>query len=32
MISTLDRELQENERRADLLRQAAMLDGGKNLS
>jgi len=32
MISTLDRELQENERRADLLRQAAMLDGGKNPS
>jgi two-component system chemotaxis response regulator CheB len=31
-ISTLDRELQENERRADLLRQAAMLDGNKNLS
>ena len=30
--STLDRELQENERRADLLRQAAMLDGGKDLS
>jgi two-component system, chemotaxis family, protein-glutamate methylesterase/glutaminase len=31
-ISTLERELQENERRADLLRQAAMLDGDKNLS
>jgi len=31
-LSTLDRELQENERRADLLRQAAMLDGNKNLS
>lgn len=31
-ISTLARELQENERRADLLRQAAMLDGGKNIS
>ena len=31
-ISTLERELQENERRADLLRQAAMLDGNKNLS
>ena len=31
-ISTVDRELQENERRADLLRQAAMLDGGKNFS
>jgi two-component system chemotaxis response regulator CheB len=31
-ISTLDRELQENERRADLLRQAAMLDGSKNLA
>ena len=29
--STLYRELQENERRADLLRQAAMLDGGKDL-
>ena len=31
-IRTLERELQENERRADLLRQAAMLDGAKNLS
>jgi len=31
-LSTLDRELQENERRADLLRQAAMLDGNKSLS
>jgi two-component system chemotaxis response regulator CheB len=31
-ISALDRELQENERRADLLRQAAMLDGSKNLA
>ncbi len=31
-ISTLDRELEENERRADLLRQAAMLDGSKNLA
>jgi two-component system, chemotaxis family, protein-glutamate methylesterase/glutaminase len=31
-ISTLDRELQENERRADLLRQAAMLDGSKNVA
>jgi two-component system chemotaxis response regulator CheB len=31
-ISTLRRELEENERRADLLRQAAMLDGNKNLS
>ena len=29
VISTLDRELQENERRADLLRQAAGLDGEK---
>ena len=29
VISTLDRELQENERRADLLRQAAGLDGNK---
>jgi two-component system chemotaxis response regulator CheB len=32
VISSLRRELQENERRADLLRQAAMLDGNKNLS
>ena len=32
VISSLRRELQESERRADLLRQAAMLDGGKNLS
>ena len=32
VISSLRRELQENERRADLLRQAAMLDGSKNLS
>ena len=32
VISTLDRELQENERRADLLRQAAMFEGGKNLA
>ena len=31
-ISTLERDLQENERPADLLRQAAMLDGNKNLS
>jgi two-component system, chemotaxis family, protein-glutamate methylesterase/glutaminase len=31
VISTLERELQENERRADLLREAAMLDGRKNL-
>ena len=31
-LSTLDRELQENERRADLLRRAAMLDGDKNIS
>ena len=31
-IGTLDRELQENERRADLLRQAAMLDGDKDLA
>ena len=28
-ISTLRREIEENERRADLLRQAAMLDGDK---
>jgi hypothetical protein len=32
VTSTLDRELEENERRADLLRQAAMLDGNKNFS
>jgi two-component system, chemotaxis family, protein-glutamate methylesterase/glutaminase len=32
VISSLRRELQENERRADLLRQAAMLDSSKNLS
>jgi two-component system chemotaxis response regulator CheB len=31
-ISTLCRELEENERRADLLRQAAMLDGSKDFS
>jgi two-component system chemotaxis response regulator CheB len=31
-ISTLRRELEENERRADLLRQAAMLDGSKDFS
>jgi two-component system, chemotaxis family, protein-glutamate methylesterase/glutaminase len=31
-IRTLRRELEENERRADLLRQAAMLDGGKDLA
>jgi two-component system chemotaxis response regulator CheB len=31
-ISTLRREIEENECRADLLRQAAMLDGNKNLS
>jgi two-component system chemotaxis response regulator CheB len=31
LIGTLGRELQDNERRADLLRQAAMLDGDKNL-
>jgi two-component system, chemotaxis family, protein-glutamate methylesterase/glutaminase len=31
-ISTLRREIEENERRADLLRQAAMLDGSKNLA
>jgi len=31
-ISTLRRELEENERRADLLRQAAMLDGDKDLA
>jgi two-component system chemotaxis response regulator CheB len=31
-ISTLDRELEENERRADLLRQAAMLDGSKDVA
>jgi two-component system chemotaxis response regulator CheB len=29
--STLNRELQDNQRQADLLHQAAMLDGGKNL-
>jgi two-component system, chemotaxis family, protein-glutamate methylesterase/glutaminase len=31
-ISTLRRELEENERRADLLRQAAMLDGSTDFS
>ena len=32
VISTLDRELRENEHRADLLRQAALLDGSKNVA
>jgi two-component system chemotaxis response regulator CheB len=32
IIVSVSREIEENERRADLLRQAAMLEGGKNLS
>jgi hypothetical protein len=32
IIVSISREIEENERRADLLRQAAMLDGSKNLS
>lgn len=32
LIGSVSRQLEENERRADLLRQAAMLDASKNLS